>query len=425
MSTGTEQSGFTPVGAGKPALIILRAPGTHDSRIMREADTLRKMGYRPVVLAVTSDDVSERHSVQQGIPIVRLSPSSPFAWLRPKLRRSDRGAATGESGGGGEGGPMALAIRLHRLIRTLDFYRQAIGAVRRLRPAILHCNDYNTMWIGVFARVMGGVAVVYDAHELWPDRNQRPEPRWWLLACEFLFVRCAHRTIAASPGYAEVMARRYRIEAPEVIRNIPAAAWSPSPEANGGDPVALYVGALTTGRGIEISIRAMAQLQGARLRLVGPAREHYREELAELARREGVADRVEFTGAVPHEELLETISKASVGLALIQPICLSYRMSLPNKLFEYVAAGLPVLGSDFPAIGSLIREHRIGLVAQPDRLADVTAKLSEMLEPGRNRQFRLAAQVAASQLSWEREAELLSRVYSQATAASEGRDRSR
>ena len=65
------------------------------------------------------------------------------------------------------------------------------------------------------------------------------------------------------------------------------------------------------------------------------------------------------------------------------------------------------------------------MVAQPDRLADVTAKLSEMLEPGRNRQFRLAAQVAASQLSWEREAELLSRVYSQATAASEGRDRSR
>ena len=95
--------------------------------------------------------------------------------------------------------------------------------MREQRPALIHCNDYNTMWVGVAARAMGGTAVLYDSHELWPDRNLRPEPRWWLLACESLFVRCAHRVITASPGYAEVISRRYRIEPPKVVRNIPVS----------------------------------------------------------------------------------------------------------------------------------------------------------------------------------------------------------
>jgi hypothetical protein len=167
---------------------------------------------------------------------------------------------------------MTAAIRLHRWLRTLDFYRRAIGIVRRTRPALIHCNDYNTMWVGVAARAMGGIVVVYDSHELWPDRNLRPEPRWWLLACEALFVRCAHITITASPGYAEVMARRHRITQPKVVRNIPASRPGGAAEqvedpvqASGGSnhSVALYVGALTSGRGLETSIKAMALVPGS------------------------------------------------------------------------------------------------------------------------------------------------------------------
>ena len=94
-------------------------------------------------------------------------------------------------------------------------------------------------------------------------------------------------------------------------------------------------------------------------------------------------------------------------------------MSLPNKLFEYVAAGVPILGSDLPAMGSLIMEHEIGLVAQPDQVTDVAAKLSEMLRPDRNDQFRLAVQEAAAQLRWEPESALLAQSY--AEAASTGR----
>ncbi|HEY6654292.1 MAG TPA: glycosyltransferase family 4 protein [Solirubrobacterales bacterium] len=434
MTRGTEKRGDQRVGAGAPALIIVRSPATHNSRELREAHTLRKLGYRPRILGVVSEQVRERQATVQGIPVTRLSPTSPFSWVRMRLGRS-RSASTAGPGTAGSpsrdadaGMAMSLAVRVHRWFRTIDFYRRAVAAVRDLRPALIHCNDYNTMWVGVAARLMGGTAVVYDSHELWADRNLRPEPRWWLLACEFLFVRCAHRTITASPGYAEIMARRYRIPPPQVIRNIPAdvppdgsAAGDvrerpADPSRADGEPVAVYVGALTSGRGLEVSIQALAHVPGARLRLVGPSHDRYRAELGELARREGVADRVELAAAVPPERLLDAIRDASVGLVLIQPVCLSYRMSLPNKLFEYVAAGVPVLGSDLPSIGRLINEHQIGLVAQPDQVGDIAAKLSEMLQPSRNDEFRLAVRAAADRLRWSSESRLLADTYIQAAA---------
>ena len=206
-------------------------------------------------------------------------------------------------------------MRLHRWLRTLDFYRRAVGVVREQRPALVHCNDYNTMWVGVAARALTGAAVVYDAHELWPDRNLRPEPRWWLLACEALFVRRAHRTITASPGYAEVMAKRYRVPPPRVVRNIPELATvsnaGPRTPGNGdgsggaADGAVTYIGALTRNRGLEDSIRAIALVPGARLRLVGPIGAAYRAELERLALQQGVSERVELADPVPPAEAVE------------------------------------------------------------------------------------------------------------------------
>jgi glycosyltransferase involved in cell wall biosynthesis len=268
-----------------------------------------------------------------------------------------------------------------------------------------------------------GTAVIYDAHELWADRNLRPEPRWWLLACEWLFLRTAHVTLATSPGHAEEIARRYRVPPPRVIRNIPVRAPAGPGAGRGqrGDANAVvYVGALTRNRGLEVAISALAWVPEARLRLVGPARDGYEAELTELARRLGVLDRVEFAGAVAPAEVAGAIGGASVGLALIQPSCLSYELSLPNKLFEYALAGVPVLGSDLPVIGEYVRERGLGLVARADDVADVAAKLSEMLEPDRNAALREAVGAAAEELDWERESALLREAYKDALARAGG-----
>jgi glycosyltransferase involved in cell wall biosynthesis len=429
-----ESGGRNPSNLGSAmALVIVRNTGTHDSRVLREARTLSSLGYTPEVLAVVSDDEPRTEATIEGIPFTRLSPGSPFSWLRSRLRRSREVESSQPSGGdslqsdatapGGGRSRRSVLVRMHRWLRTLDYYRRAIAVVRAERPVLIHCNDYNTMWVGVAARLMGGTAVVYDAHELWPDRNLRPEPRWWLLACEWLFVRLANRTITASPGYADVISRRYHVARPQVIRNIPELPEQPQlsgDPAEDGDSGFVYVGALTRNRGIEVSIRAIARAPGARLRLLGPVGAAYSAELERLAEQEGVSDRVEVAAAVPPGGVIEALRGATAGLALIQPACLSYELSLPNKLFEYLLAGVPVLASDLPVLGGFVTEHRVGLVADPDDPDDVAAKLVELMRPDRNRELRAAVVETAKELRWDRESQLLGATYTEALAAVRG-----
>jgi len=305
-------------------------------------------------------------------------------------------------------------IRLHRLLRTLDYYRRAIGLIGAWRPSLVHCNDYNTMWVGAAARLLGS-SVIYDAHELWPDRNQRTEPRWWLLLCEALFVRIADRVTTTSPGHAAVIARRYRVRPPQVIRNIPERL-SPLPADPTREPgVIAYAGAVTTNRGLEQAIRSLPSVPpGIRLRAIGPVRAEYRARLVALARQLGVEARVEFAAPVPPDRVVGAIAFAELGLALIQPSCLSYALSLPNKVFEYVAAGLPILATDLPVLGPFVRDHGLGLLANPDDAEDLACKLEKLVQPETNHSYRTAVRRVRRELDWERESRALIAAYREA-----------
>jgi glycosyltransferase involved in cell wall biosynthesis len=304
-------------------------------------------------------------------------------------------------------------------VLSADFYRLAFGVVRAERPAVLHCNDWNTMWVGVAARALLGTRVVYDAHELWPDRNGRPEARAWLLACEWLFVRAAHAVMTTSPAYAAVMARRYRVPLPAVVRNLPDA---PAPAANGapppaGPPTAVYVGGVTTARGLEQALAALPQAPELHLRVVGPGRPSYVAQLSALADGLGVADRVVFEGPVPPAQVPAAAATAHVGLALIQPDYLSYELTLPNKLFEYLAAGVPVLSSDLPAMRDVVESYGAGRVVAPRDVTAIARALSEMVRPEAHEPLRRAAVAAGRELSWDRERARLDAVYATALGA--------
>jgi glycosyltransferase involved in cell wall biosynthesis len=411
------------------AAVIVRNTASHDARVFRCARTLRSLGYETVVIAVTSEQVTAERSVSQGIPIVRLTPRAPLAGAARALRR----IASGRAGGGpvgppsagrngyGEGRRLGPLARAYRLLRTLSYYRRGVAAIRALRPRVVHCNDYNTMWIGVAAKLLTGSALVYDSHELWPDRNRRSEPRWWLLACEAFFLRIADRNLATSPGHADVIARRHRVAPPRVVRNIaerpPAAVAGAkvTPPPPGYERTIVYCGALTENRGLEQAIAALPQAQGIALRFIGPSLRGYREYLSSVARRHGVLARVGIEPPVPPEQVIGEIRGAAAGVALIQPACLSYAFCLPNKLFEYLVAGLPTLAADVPAIHSFVVPNRIGLVVPPADTEAIAAAMLEIVDPDRNREMRAAVAEASAQHHWEGEAERLREFYRGAT----------
>jgi glycosyltransferase involved in cell wall biosynthesis len=260
---------------------------------------------------------------------------------------------------------VSLLHRANRVLTALDFHRQALGAVRALRPALLHCNDHNTMWTGVLAKLAWGTPLVYDAHELWPDRNGRWEWRPGLLAAEALFVRMADAVVTASPGYAQEMSRRYRVADPVVVLNVPDAAPPPgAPPARDGDPALVYIGGLLPGRGLEIAIRSLAFAPDATLDLIGPVHADYATALAHIAVDAKVEERVRIIPPVAPDEVVERLTGYDAGLSLIEPICRSYELTMPNKVFEYLAAGVPVLASDMPTQAAFVRDHPAGVVTR-------------------------------------------------------------
>jgi glycosyltransferase involved in cell wall biosynthesis len=461
------------------SLLLVRNGVDHDARVLRAARVAeRTLGGRALVVGAATTASPAGPATVEGIAVVRLPARAPrIADLVESIERSRRrwagrlsGAGAGSRAGrrtakhargagtraGGRaatpagvespttGSQLAPAVRGRRIIGGISYTLQAVGLARRVRAELVHANDWNTMWAGLFVKYLGGAQLVYDSHELWADRNGRWEWRPWLLLSEALFVRAADEVLTSSPGYADVLAARYRTPRPTVVRNIPenrfaipaelpagssgvqdgalprSAARSRARErpvaasADGGRPavaLVVYVGGLMPGRGLERMIDALPLIPEARLRAIGPVAPRYRASLLTRAEAAGVADRLELRAPVPPTEVGSALAGAAVGLCLIQPICRSYELSLPNKLFEYAAAGVPVLASDLPVIGELVRRDGFGVLTSAEDPHTIAASLERLLEPG---SWRLAAQrarVFAATHNWASEARTLATAY--------------
>jgi glycosyltransferase involved in cell wall biosynthesis len=445
-----------PTSSEIRSILLVRNGVDHDARVLRAARVAeRTLAATALVVGVATAASPAGTATVEGVSVLRLPARPPGSrppglellgkWLRgrsrgrraslldtaqpthaaPTKRPSERPRLATTSAPGEPPQPAAmgapsltLAGRARRIISGLSFSLQALALAHRARPELVHANDWNTMWTGLFIKYSSGSRLVYDSHELWADRNGRWEWRPWLLACEALFVRAADEVLTSSPGYADALAARYRIPRPVVVRNIPerppTTSPPPAPRGEPTTPLVVYVGGLMPGRGIEQMIDALPLLSGVRLRAVGPGAPHFRASLLARARAAEVLDRVELCQPVAPAEVGGALAEASAGLCLIQPICRSYELSLPNKLFEYAAAGVPVLASDLPVIAALVRVEGLGEVAPAGDPRAIAASLRRLLEPERRRLAAQQAQAFAAAHGWAGDAHTLEGVYRQA-----------
>ncbi len=199
----------------------------------------------------------------------------------------------------------------------------------------------------------------------------------------------------------------------EVIRNLPLK------NENFGHksvrPTLIYQGALNKGRGLELAIEVINNLPCYYLMIVGTGdlEVKLRKRVIEL----NLIDRVEFRGRVPYEKLHDLTSKAWIGLSLEEDLGLSYRYALPNKLFDYIKAQIPVLVSDLPEMANIVERYDIGLVAysrEPRELANMIADFFENKER-REKTFDNLL-VANNQLIWENEKSKFIELYNKALA---------
>jgi glycosyltransferase involved in cell wall biosynthesis len=180
-------------------------------------------------------------------------------------------------------------------------------------------------------------------------------------------------------------------------------------------PLVLFVGGLPAGRGLEETVDAIGLLPDHHLVCVGPRRPEWEATMHERAQQTQSQDRVHFLDPVPIEDLLPYIGDATVGIVPIQDISLSYRYTMPNKLFEMVLAGLPVVVSDLPHLREFVESYGVGLVADetdPAALAKAIQEVgaTEALRPRGPRLDRIK-----DEFSWEAQGRRLAAIYSELT----------
>ena len=300
------------------------------------------------------------------------------------------------------------------------FWRRAYQLLCALRPDIYHAHDLDVLWPASRAARHLDVPLVYDSHEFWTEQSSlvhRPAMRAFWAVLEKRLIRRVYRTITVSDSIARALQERYRLEGITVVRNLPL--FRPPLESSrirnelglaSERPIVLYQGGFLTDNGLVEQIEAAAGFGEAAFVLIGggPCEAALRRQVRE-ANLEG---RVFFIPRVPFQELHSYTCSADLGLCLIKGTGQSFYYSMPNKLFEYMMAGLPVLASDFPEMRQVIANAGAGEVADPGEVGAIRRGVCRILEDEvRYRAYRQAALEAAHRFNWEREAHQLTQLY--------------
>ena len=297
----------------------------------------------------------------------------------------------------------AFFWRAHRLFRD---------AARQVAAAVYHASDLYTLPAMAAAAKRHRGRLVYDSREWYAgldDTAGRPHVALVWGAVERLGIRRADAVFTVNGAIADRLAQRYRIERPHVVRNVSEhATQAPTGQLRARlglppeRPLALYQGLFRNGRGLDLLIRAMTDVPGADLVLIGEGPEE--DALHRLAA-SCLGRRAHFVPFTDPDHLLALTADADLGCIPILPLTESLRLALPNKVFEYAAAGLPILaGSGIRPLAELVRAHDAGPVVDPqDRTALVAALQSGLLNSDARARYRAGAVALHQSAAWEQE----------------------
>jgi glycosyltransferase involved in cell wall biosynthesis len=184
----------------------------------------------------------------------------------------------------------------------------------------------------------------------------------------------------------------------------------------GDAPLIIHQGAATEGRGCAALVNALKDLEGSHVVFLGDSDPTYLTRLSELAVAAGVNDRVHFLPSVPPESLLAHTSEADVGVSLLEDTCENHRLTVPNKLFEYVAAGVPVVTSALPGLEQMVNRYSLGWTVNVESPNALARTLRTALDDRDNDEWRRHLAAVDRELSWPNEGRRLIELYDRLSA---------
>ena len=360
------------------SILMLTQDRDIDRRILLESDELREDGWTVTIVAMPSDDetcsdpsnvmrvrqrprgASRARAVMRGYKMCRrVFPmnSAPMRWLK--------------------------AVAWSAIANPETFYLRLFKeSIEGMRPDIVIAHDVPMLPVGEWVARKVGARLVFDSHELWCEQRF---PKIWRSAwrrVEAAHIGSCDAVITVNQSIADELERRYGVAKVHVISNatiesatVPTAGSHSLRDVCGildTHRILLYQGNLTEGRQLEECVRAMARVRDKTIHLVFMGSGSLRGRLERRVTQLLLASHVHFVDAVPQLQLVAWTMSADAGIIPYVETCLNNRLCTPNKLYEFIAAGLPILASDLPELRIMVHDNSFGIVAQmsgPEQIA--------------------------------------------------------
>lgn len=297
-------------------------------------------------------------------------------------------------------------------VRWIKFLLAARKYASLARAKIIFAEDLWSLYIGKEIKRIHGGCLVYDSREIYSEllAGGRNVKQSMLALMEKRLLSATDEIIVSGSLDAEFILENISGSHPlSIVMNLPP--YSEAIESNilrekfsipDDQKILLYQGMIMPGRGIARIIRALPLAGQFTMCILGNGTDEDIEKVRYIARTLGVEDRVRLCGVVSYDDLPVYTASADIGLCFIEPISFSYRLALPNKLFEYVMARVPVFASDLPAIKNIIENFHVGVAIDHEADSETIAKeLQRMVRPDVYEKYRQACDDSASAFSYE------------------------
>lgn len=285
----------------------------------------------------------------------------------------------------------------------------------RHKASIIVSNDLDTLLACYLAKKFKQSELVFDSHEYFtgvPELVDRKTVRnIWKRLEKWILPKIKY-AYTVSDLIAQTYKKEYGVDF-QIIRNAANFRFDNefAHQRNEGEKkIIIYQGALNKGRGLEVVIEAMKYIDNGILQIIGTG--DVEGELHKLVNYLGLASKVKFLGRMKYADIWPYTHNADLGISLEEDMGINYRFALPNKLFDYIQARIPVLVSDLPEMKKVVENFSIGEVAiyrEPELIAEQVNRM--MSDKEKQSQWSTNLELAARELCWQREEEKLVQLY--------------
>lgn len=279
------------------------------------------------------------------------------------------------------------------------------------KSTLLWSNDLDTLPANYLISKIKGVKLIYDSHEYFtevPELVNRPKvQKIWQTIERWIFPKLKN-VVTVSPQIADEYSAKYGVKI-TVIRNFPIKLKEHYEVRNikiDGKKIILYQGWVNVNRGLEPLIVAMKQIENAHLYIIGDGDvfDKIVQQILDLK----LQDKVTLLGKIPFELLPHYTYQADLGVSLEENVGLNYKYALPNKLFDYINAGVPVLTADLPEMKKIVSTYNVGETIKAITPENIAKKINELFSNETLlKQYAANCIKAKEELCWENEQQKL------------------